>query len=156
VAGPYDELRVRMRRLLEPPRKLRPTRAGWVFFLLLFGVGFAALNTGNNLLYLVLSFLLAFLTLSGVLSESALRGIEVRRQPPREIYAGAEARVRVEIHNNQRRVPAFAVLVEDLVSESAGASTPGADDAASASGLAPSDARAAGRAFVLRVGPGEN
>jgi len=144
-----------MRRLLEPPRKLRPTRAGWVFFLLLFGVAFAALNTGNNLLYLVLSCLLAFLTLSGVLSESALRGIEVRRQPPREIYAGAEARVRVEIRNNQRRVPAFAVLVEDLVSESAGASTPGTDDAASASSLAPRDARAAGRAFVLRVGPGE-
>jgi hypothetical protein len=31
-------------------------------------VGFAALNTGNNLLYLVLSLMLAFLVLSGVLS----------------------------------------------------------------------------------------
>ena len=39
---------------------LRPTRAGWIFFLLTFGVGFAALNTGNNLLYLVLSLMLSF------------------------------------------------------------------------------------------------
>ena len=42
-------------RWLRPPRQLRPTRAGWSFFALTFGVGFAALNTGNNLLYLVLS-----------------------------------------------------------------------------------------------------
>ncbi|MBW2401796.1 MAG: DUF58 domain-containing protein, partial [Deltaproteobacteria bacterium] len=47
--------------------------------MLTFGVGFAALNTGNNLLYLVLSLMLAFLVLSGVMSESALRGIRVRR-----------------------------------------------------------------------------
>jgi len=144
-----------MRRWLEPPRKLRPTQAGWIFFLILFGVGFAALNTGNNLLYLVLSFLLAFLTLSGVLSESALRGIEVRRQLPRELYAGAQGRVRVEIRNSQRRVPAFAVVVEDLVSGATGANQPGAGHTAAASGLAPADSRPAGRVFVLRVGPGE-
>ena len=69
----------RVRRWLRPPRTLRPTRAGWAFFAITFGVGFAALNTGNNLLYLVLSLMLAFLVLSGVLSESALRGIEVRQ-----------------------------------------------------------------------------
>ena len=86
MAEQLSEMRARVRRWMEPPRKLRPTRAGWVFFLLLFGVGFAALNTGNNLLYLVLSFLLAFLTLSGVLSESALRGIEVRRRLPGELF----------------------------------------------------------------------
>jgi len=92
---------------------LRPTRAGWCFFAITFCVAFAALNTGNNLLYLVLSLLLAFLVLSGVLSESALRGIEVRRRLPREAFAGREARVGIEIHNRQRRVPAFAIVAED-------------------------------------------
>jgi hypothetical protein len=61
-----------LRRWLRPPRTLRPTRAGWSFFAITFGVGFDALNTGNNLLYLVLSLMLAFLVLSGALSESAL------------------------------------------------------------------------------------
>ena len=74
-------------RWLRPPRTLQPTRAGWLFFALTLGVGFAALNTGNNLLYLVFSFLLGFLVLSGVLSEAALRRIEVRRRLPREIFA---------------------------------------------------------------------
>jgi uncharacterized protein (DUF58 family) len=124
-----------VRRWLRPPRLLRPTRAGWIFFALTLGVGFAALNTGNNLLYLVLSLMLAFLVLSGVLSESALRGVSVRRELPKEIFAGRPVLVALEIRNAQRFVPAFAVAVEDRVRELAGVE------------------RAAGRAFALRVAP---
>jgi uncharacterized protein (DUF58 family) len=101
-----------------------------------FGVGFAALNTGNNLLYLVLSLMLAFLVLSGVMSESALRGIRVRRRLPRDLFAGETTAVGLEISNSQPRIPAFAVLVEDRVREGS------------------QDERAAGRAFALRVDPG--
>jgi uncharacterized protein (DUF58 family) len=116
---------------------LRPTRAGWVFFVLTFGIGFAALNTGNNLLYLILSLMLAFLVLSGVLSESALRGVSVTRRLPREIFAGQPALVALEVFNAQHRVPAFAIALEDQVLDAAGTERP----------------RAAGRGFVLRVGP---
>ncbi len=126
----------RVRRWLRPPRRLRPTRAGWVFFGLVFGVGFAALNTGNNLLYLVLSLMLAFLVLSGVLSESALRGVAVRRRAPRELEAGRDAWVAVEIHNEQRRIAAYALVVEDRVRGADGAERP------------------SGRCFALRVEPG--
>jgi uncharacterized protein (DUF58 family) len=86
-----------------------------VFFALTFGVGFAALNTGNNLLYLVLSLMLAFLVLSGVLSESALRGIALRRAVPRELYAERDGWILVEIHNLQGRTAAYAVVVEDRI-----------------------------------------
>jgi uncharacterized protein (DUF58 family) len=120
------------------PRALRPTRAGWAFCALTLGLGFAAFNTGNNLMYLVLALMLAFLVLSGVLSESALRGIVVQRRLPREIFAGQPALVTLEIGNVQRRVPAFALVVDDRFQD-AGA------DAAERSG---------GRVFVLRVGPG--
>ena len=92
-------VRARILRWLRPPRRLRPTRAGWNFFAITFGVGFAALNTGNNLLYLILALMLSFLVLSGVLSESALRGIRVRRRLPREFQAGAASRVVLEIEN---------------------------------------------------------
>ncbi|MEM7413315.1 MAG: DUF58 domain-containing protein [Myxococcota bacterium] len=125
----------RARRWLEPPRRLRPTRAGWTFFALTFGIGFAALNTGNNLLYLVLALMLAFLVLSGVLSESALRGVAVRRILPRELGAEADAWVRLEIHNQQKRVAAYALAVEDRVRTETGEET-------------------AGRCFALRVDPG--
>jgi uncharacterized protein (DUF58 family) len=130
-------LRARIARWLRPPRALRPTRAGWLFFAITLGVGFAALNTGNNLMYLVLSLMLGFLLLSGVLSESSLRGIRVRRRLPRELYANAENKIVLEISNTQRRVAAFAVVVEDR------RATP-AEDAADRP-----------RAFALRIGAGE-
>ena len=123
--------RATLRRWLRPPRTLRPTRAGWTFFALTFAVGFASINTGNNLLYLVLAFMLAFLVLSGVLSESALRGVRVRRRIPREVFAEQPAALALEISNDLRRVPAFALVVEDLAE----------------------DGRAVGRTFVLRVPP---
>jgi uncharacterized protein (DUF58 family) len=124
-----------MARWLRPPRTLRPTRAGWVFFGLTLGVGLAALNTGNNLMYMVLSLLLSFLVLSGVLSESALRGIRVRRLLPGELVAEREAIVGVELTNQQGRVPSFAVVVEDVIR---------------VGGIE----RPAGRAFALRIAPG--
>jgi len=94
------------------------------------------MNTGNNLMYMVLSLLLAFLVLSGVFSESALRGVRVRRRIPREMFAGTPAPLVLEITNEQRRVPSFAIVVEDLL------------------GTQVDRAESAGRVFALRVGPG--
>lgn len=103
----------RATRWLDPPRRLRPTRAGWCFFALTLGVGFAALNTGNNLLYLVLSLMLSFLILSGFLSESALRGVQVERMLPSEIFARSKNPVTLRVRNAQRRGVAFALVVQD-------------------------------------------
>jgi len=128
----------RLRRWLRPPRQLRPTRAGWLFFALTLGVGFAALNTGNNLLYLVFCFLLGFLVLSGLLSEACLRRISVGRRLPRELFAESPTHVVIEVENAQRRISSFAIVVEDLVG-------PDIDET-----------QGAGRAFFLRVGPGES
>jgi uncharacterized protein (DUF58 family) len=125
-----------IRRWLRPPRTLQPTRAGWLFFGLTLGVGFAALNTGNNLLYLVFSFLLGFLVLSGVLSEAALRRIEVRRRLPREIFAESPVPVGLEVANEQRMISSYAIVVEDLAGEDV------------------HDAVSLGRVFMLRLGPG--
>lgn len=52
------------------------------------GVGLGALNTGNNLLYLVLGVLLGTIIASGVLSESALRGLRLRRLGTESAHAG--------------------------------------------------------------------
>ncbi len=125
-------------RRLRLPRTLRPTRAGWTFFALVFAVGFAALNTGNNLLYLVLSLMLSFLVLSGVLSEAALRGITVRRRLPFEWTAGQAGRVVLEIRNEQRRGWSHAIVVEDLAEREAGRL---------------SSAAAVGRVLALRIAP---
>lgn len=125
------------RRRFRAPRRLRATRAGWCFVAIVFGVGFAALNTGNNLLYLVLALMLSFLVLSGLLSELSLRGIRVERRLPGELFAGHPNRLVLRVHNDQKRTTAFAVSVEDWIQGDEGP-------------------EAAGRTFALRIGPGEH
>ena len=121
-----------------------------MFLMIILGVGFAALNTGNNLLYLVVSLLLAFLTLSGLLSESALRGIEVRRSLPREIFAGSDNTLHFEIKNSHDRVPSFAIVIDDRAApEAPGDVEP--DWRLSKDEELPK----LGRVFAMRVGPGE-
>lgn len=80
-----------------------------------FGVGIAAVNTGNNLLYLVLGLLLSLITLSGVLSEIALRGLEFRRRLPRRAYAGSPALVEIEVFNQKKYAPSYSIEVEDRI-----------------------------------------
>ena len=80
----------RLTRRLRPPRRLRITREGKAFLLLTLGVGVAAVNTGNNLLYLALSANLALVMLSGFLSEWTLRRISLELSPASDPFAGSE------------------------------------------------------------------
>src|SRR4051794_32288919 len=100
-----------MRRWLRPPRRLRFSRAGWLFTGGTLVLGLAAVGTGNNLLYLVLGAMLGFITLSGWMSEQMIRRLEVRRRPPRALTAGTHGRIAYEVRNAKRRLPSLAVEV---------------------------------------------
>lgn len=106
------------RRFTRGPRRrrtrLKITGSGHAFLGLTLAVGFAAINTGNNLLYLLLGMQLSMIVMSGVLSEVILRGLEMRRQIPSEIYAGVPFLTGVVLTNRKRRVPAFSLEVEDV------------------------------------------
>jgi uncharacterized protein (DUF58 family) len=101
-------------RWLRPPRTLRPTRAGWAFFVLLLVVGVATILIGNNLLHIVLALMLSFLVLSGLLSEAVLRDIRVKRHLPAEAFAGQATAMAIEIENPHRIMPAYALVLEDF------------------------------------------
>lgn len=103
----------RLRKQWTPPRRIRPTRAGMGFLGLSLAIGFAALNTGNNLLYLVLGMMLSLLSLSGVLSELSVRRLKVSRQVTEELVAGEDKLVRLTIENPRRFFPAFGIWVEE-------------------------------------------
>ncbi|MDF1564266.1 MAG: DUF58 domain-containing protein [Deltaproteobacteria bacterium] len=98
-----------LRRFLRPPRSLKVTREGRYYIGLTFGVGFAAVNTGNNLLFLALGVLLALIVLSGLLSESALKRISLRLRLPPEIRAGEPTLVGLEVHNGNRLFPSIGL-----------------------------------------------
>ncbi len=94
--------------------RVRPTREGWWFLLLLLGLTLAAFNTGNNLLYLVLATLLALLFWQNVLAEWNLRGLRVERRLPGEVFAFEGARGGLVLVNERRHFAAYGVLVQEL------------------------------------------
>ena len=54
-------------------RSLKATRVGRTYLVITVGIGLGALNTGNNLLYLVLGFLLSLIVASSILRTVAKR-----------------------------------------------------------------------------------
>jgi len=101
-------------RRLRPPRRLKFTREGKYFLGITLGVGFAAINTGNNLLYLLLGMLLSLIVLSGVMSELSLRDLNVVRRLPTRAQVGRAHLVEIEVFNRKKRIPSYAIEVEDL------------------------------------------
>ena len=100
-----------MTRRFRLPRRLRVPFAGRAFLLVTLGVGVAAVNTGNNLLYLALSLHLSLILLSGVLSEGTLRHIGLRVRQASEAFAGAEAFLAVTCSAEAKRFPGISLVV---------------------------------------------
>jgi uncharacterized protein (DUF58 family) len=101
-------------RLLRPPRTIWPTRDGVWCLLVVMGLGVAAINTGNNLLYLLVSLLLALIIMSGVLSEQSLRKLDLVAMDPEEIYAGRPALFGMTIANRKRWLTSYSITIEIL------------------------------------------
>ena len=99
-------------RWLKPPRAIRPTKEGWWFLLATVGLGLAATNTGNNLLYLILAMMLSFIVISGILSEQSFRGLEIQCRLPKHLYAGEVSSFRVVVKNRKRRLPSFSLHIQ--------------------------------------------
>ena len=95
------------------PPKLRITREGRYYIALTLGVGLAALNTGNNLLYLVLGVQLALIVASGVVSEVALYRLKVTRLLPNYGVAGKPHTVEIQVFNGKPRAISYAIEIED-------------------------------------------
>ena len=113
--GPRASWWVRfLRRRFRPPRRLKFTREGKFFVGITLGVGFAAINTGNNLLYLLLGMLLALIIVSGLMSEMSLRELTVVRRLPARAQVGRPHLVEIEVFNHKGKVPSYAIEVEDL------------------------------------------
>jgi uncharacterized protein (DUF58 family) len=101
-------------RPFRPRRTIWPTRDGWWCLLVVIGLGVAAINTGNNLLYLLVSLLLSLIVVSGVLSEQSMRGLRLEGDVPEEIYAGAPALFGAVLTNRKRWLTSYSVTLELL------------------------------------------
>jgi uncharacterized protein (DUF58 family) len=110
VTVPYLARRVALERLRQTFH-YEVTKAGVVYVLVTLVIGIAALNTGNNLLYIVVAAMLAAILVSGVVSALVLRGLQLDVRLPEHMFAGRPVRGRVVLHNPRRFLPSFSIRV---------------------------------------------
>jgi uncharacterized protein (DUF58 family) len=90
------------------------TREGWMYFGALVIVVFSAINTSNNLLYIVLSALLAVIVLSGFMSGLNFKSIRTIVRMPSHCYAGEPFPITMLVRNEKTFFPTFSISFEPL------------------------------------------
>jgi uncharacterized protein (DUF58 family) len=88
------------------------TSEGYLFLLIAVVVGVAAWNTENNLLYLILAMLLAFVIVSGNTARLMLHDVGVQLRFPDHIFAGEAVHLAVTLANRKQLLPSVSVTVE--------------------------------------------
>ncbi len=87
------------------------TKLGFIYVTVVVLIAIAALNTGNNLLYIVVAAMLAAILVSGVVSALVLRDLELDVRMPEHVFAGEIMRGRLALGNTRRWLPSFSVSV---------------------------------------------
>lgn len=125
------------------PRRLRFTREGKVLVAIALAVGFAAINTGHNLLFFGWGLVLSAIVTSGVLSEATLWSLRARARRPGELRARALSPLPLVVENPGRHLPALGVDLELAIARADEAG----DEVHESAVAAP---------YLLRLGPGED
>ena len=110
ITVPYLARRVAIERLRES-FDYDVTKAGIIYVLVTLVISIAALNTGNNLLYIVVAAMLAAILVSGVASAWVLRWLELDVRLPEHVFAGRAVMGRIVVRNPRRFLPSFSVRV---------------------------------------------
>ncbi len=88
------------------------TTGGAIFIGLMVIVAFSAWNTGNNLLFLVLSFITSAMVVGFFVGNFCLKKLDVKMRFPETIYANEPTPILVSLHNRKRIFPAFSIISE--------------------------------------------
>jgi uncharacterized protein (DUF58 family) len=88
------------------------TLGGAIMLGLIVIVGFSAWNTGNNLLFLVLSFLTAAMICGFLAGNFTLKKLDVKMRFPETIFAGEPTPIYVSLKNRKRFFPSYSVVAE--------------------------------------------
>ena len=94
-------------------RSLEITKAGWLFIVLTLAVGFAAINSGANLLHVLFGCQIGLILASGVLSENMVQRARVSRRATSALHAGSRGALSIELRNHSPRGDMISVSVED-------------------------------------------
>ena len=89
----------------------RLTREGMVYLGVVAILILASVNTGNNLLFMILACSLAGILISGVLSRAVLTGIDLKFDMPEHVFAEQPVLAELELRNEKQAWPSFSLRV---------------------------------------------
>src|SRR6201982_2918785 len=89
----------------------RRTAKGIIYLGAVFILVLAAVNTGNNLLFMILACTLAGILISGVLSRVVLTGVDLKFDMPEHLFAEQPVLAELELRNEKQPWPSFSLLV---------------------------------------------
>jgi uncharacterized protein (DUF58 family) len=87
------------------------TGVGVIYIAVVVLIGIAAINTGNNLLYIVVAALLSAILVSGVASALVLGELQLDIRLPDHVFAARPLVARIVLRNARRWLPSFSVNV---------------------------------------------
>ena len=87
------------------------TRDGMIYIFGVLVLVLAAVNTGNNLLFMILGCALAGILISGVLSRVVITGVELKFDLPEHIFAEQPVLAEMELRNDKQLWPSFSLRV---------------------------------------------
>ena len=106
-------------------QRIAPTMAGALLIGLSLGIGMAAYNTANNILFIAFSLLLSCLILSGVMSWLNFSGVRWRLSAGPAMRAGHDAAVGLELRNEKRLLPTYGLWFDLRARNPQAAAEPG-------------------------------
>lgn len=91
------------------PWRIGLTRQGLFFVVAVIVVAMVALMSGNNLIYLILSCMLAAMVIAGLVSRLDLSGLQLTLAFPTHLFAGQPTAAQATLRNLKRWMPSFSI-----------------------------------------------
>lgn len=102
---------------------LKVTSEGWLYLAVLLVIAFAAFNTGNNLIFVILSAALALLAVSETLSHLNLNGLSLKVDLPEAVPAAQTFLSGLRLDNLKVWFPLFSLSLEGSICRSGSGET---------------------------------
>lgn len=89
------------------------TRPGILHLLMIILLSLAAVNSSNNLLFVILATMISVFVVSSIVARNSLKHVSLSIQVPERVFEGDRVPVKVSVSNTKRIFPSFSICIED-------------------------------------------
>ncbi len=97
--------------------RVNVSKVGIFYAIIMIFIGFAAINTANNLIYIISAFMFSFTIVGGALAHYNVKNIEIEYLGQKDIYATKKGKIKILIKSKKIIPTMFIGIVQDLEKE---------------------------------------